>query len=107
MAISKTMQAVRVYGVQDYRLEEVPVPQVGPGEVLVRVLATGICASDVKTHIGAARIWGGDGMSSYIQTPVIPGHEFVGRVVAASRSTPRMVGTSLATPCRNCCSIAS
>ena len=39
----KTMQAVRVYGVEDYRLEEVPVPQVGPGEVLVRVLATGVC----------------------------------------------------------------
>jgi threonine dehydrogenase-like Zn-dependent dehydrogenase len=76
------MQAVRVYGVEDYRLEEVPVPAVGPGEVLVRVLATGICASDVKTYFGAARVWGGDGMSSYIQTPVIPGHEFVGEVVA-------------------------
>jgi len=80
--IPETMRAVRVYGVQDYRLEEVPVPEVGPGEVLVRVLATGVCASDAKTHLGAARIWGGDGMSAYIQTPVIPGHEFVGEVVA-------------------------
>lgn len=82
MQIPETMRAVRVYGVQDYRLEEVPVPEVGPGEVLVRVLATGVCASDAKTHFGAARIWGGDGMSAYIQTPVIPGHEFVGEVVA-------------------------
>ena len=47
------MVAVRVYGAHDYRLEEIPVPEIGPGEVLVRVLATGICASDVKTHAGA------------------------------------------------------
>jgi threonine dehydrogenase-like Zn-dependent dehydrogenase len=76
------MQAVVVHGAADYRLEEVPVPEVKAGEVLVRVLATGVCASDAKTHLGAARVWGGDGMPSYIQTPVIPGHEFVGQVVA-------------------------
>jgi D-arabinose 1-dehydrogenase-like Zn-dependent alcohol dehydrogenase len=72
--LPKTMQAVVVHGVEDYRLEEVPVPGVGPGEVLVRVLATGVCASDAKTYLGAARVWGGDGMAVYIQTPVIPGH---------------------------------
>ncbi len=43
MAIPKTMRAVRVHGIEDYRLEEIPVPVVGPGEVLVRVLATGVC----------------------------------------------------------------
>lgn len=82
MQVPQTMKAVRVHGIEDYRLEELPVPQVGPGQVLIRVLATGICASDVKTHFGAARVWGGGGMSPYIQTPVIPGHEFVGQVVA-------------------------
>jgi threonine dehydrogenase-like Zn-dependent dehydrogenase len=82
MQVPKTMQAVVVHGVEDYRLEEVRVPEIGPGEVLVRVLATGVCASDVKTHFGAARVWGGERMPSYIQTPVIPGHEFVGRIVA-------------------------
>ncbi len=81
MCIPKTMQAVVVYGPEDYRLETVPVPAVGPGEVLVRVLATGICASDVKTFIGA-RVWGSDQIKPYIQVPVIPGHEFVGEVVA-------------------------
>ena len=45
MHIPDTMQAVRVHGVADYRLERVPVPTVGRGEVLVRVLASGICAS--------------------------------------------------------------
>jgi len=95
MSIPETMQAVRVYGVEDYRLEEIPVPAVGPGEVLVRVLATGICASDVKTHFGAARVWGGDGMSSYIQTPVIPGHEFVGEVVALGAGAAEKHGMSI------------
>ena len=81
MDIPKTMRAVRVHGVQDYRLEEVPVPSVGPGEVLVRVLATGVCASDVKAYHGS-RVWGSDEIAPYIQVPVTPGHEFVGEAVA-------------------------
>lgn len=80
MIIPKTMQAVRVYGPHDYRLEEIPVPQIGPGEVLVKVLASGVCASDVKTHEGA-RVWGSAEIAPYIQAPVTPGHEFVGEVV--------------------------
>ncbi|MFH1086355.1 MAG: alcohol dehydrogenase catalytic domain-containing protein [Chloroflexota bacterium] len=79
--IPKTMQAVRVYGPNDYRLETVPVPAIGPGEVLVKVLASGICASDVKTFHGA-RVWGSAEIAPYIEAPVIPGHEFVGVVVA-------------------------
>jgi len=95
MQVPETMQAVRVYGVEDYRLEALSVPQAGPGEVLVRVLATGICASDVKTHFGAARVWGGGGMSPYIQTPVIPGHEFVGQVVALGEGAGQRHGLAL------------
>jgi threonine dehydrogenase-like Zn-dependent dehydrogenase len=94
MQIPKTMQAVRIHGIEDYRLEEVPVPKIGPGEVLVRVLATGVCASDVKTFVGAARIWGGDRMASYVQTPVIPGHEFVGEVVALGEGAAKAHGLS-------------
>jgi 2-desacetyl-2-hydroxyethyl bacteriochlorophyllide A dehydrogenase len=78
------MRAVIVHGAEDYRLTEVPVPTIGPGEVLVRVLATGICASDVKTFIGA-RVWGSEEIAGYIQAPVIPGHEFVGQVVALGK----------------------
>ena len=81
MSLPKTMKAVVVHGIEDYRLEEVPVPQVGPGDVLVRVRATGVCASDVKTYYGA-RVWGSEQIEPYIETPVIPGHEFVGEVVA-------------------------
>ena len=93
--IPETMQAVVVYGVEDYRLEEVPTPEIGAGEVLVRVLATGVCASDVKTHLGAARVWGAGGATPYIQTPVIAGHEFVGRVVALGEGAAERHGLSL------------
>jgi threonine dehydrogenase-like Zn-dependent dehydrogenase len=81
MPIPESMKAVRVYGPEDYRLEEIPTPQAGPGEVLVRVLASGICASDVKTYLGA-RVWGSSEIKPYIAVPVTPGHEFVGEVVA-------------------------
>ncbi len=94
MGIPKTMKAVRVYGVQDYRLEEVPVPQIGPGEVLIRVLATGICASDVKTFHGA-RVWGSEEIAPYIEVPVTPGHEFVGQVVALGEGAAEKYGLAV------------
>lgn len=36
----------------DYRLETVPVPKPGPGELLMKVEATGVCASDLKAYHG-------------------------------------------------------
>ncbi|HEY0238059.1 MAG TPA: NAD(P)-dependent alcohol dehydrogenase, partial [Friedmanniella sp.] len=46
--VPATMQAVVCHGPEDYRLEQVPVPTRGPGQVLVQVEAVGICASDLK-----------------------------------------------------------
>ncbi len=42
----------------DYRVEEVGVPEVGEGELLVKVLAVGICAGDAKCFAGAPYFWG-------------------------------------------------
>ena len=75
------MQAVVVHGPEDYRLEEVDVPVRGPGEILVRVEAVGICASDLKCYHGAAKFWGDDDRPAWAETDVVPGHEFVGEVV--------------------------
>lgn len=88
--IPEKMQAVVCHGPNDYRLEEVAVPQRKPGEALVRVEAVGICASDLKCYHGAAKFWGDENRPAWTETMVIPGHEFVGRVVelddaAASR----------------------
>src|SRR5579862_7050531 len=47
-AIPATMQAAVYRGVDDVRLESVPLPRIGPGEVLVRVHTCGICGTDLK-----------------------------------------------------------
>ena len=41
------MRVAMYYNNKDVRLEDVPMPQIGPGELLVKVLASGICGSDV------------------------------------------------------------
>ena len=52
--LPKRMRAVVCHGPEDYRLQETDVPRPGPGEVVIRVDACGICASDVKCYSGAA-----------------------------------------------------
>ncbi len=93
--LPKTMQAVVCYGPEDYRLEEVPVPEVGPGEVLVRIAGVGICASDIKCYTGAPLFWGDEHRQGYCQPPIIPGHEFVGKVVALGDGAGQKYGLSL------------
>src|SRR5207302_2042993 len=47
-AIPSTMQAAVYRGVNEVRLETVPVPQIGRGEILLRVYTCGICGTDLK-----------------------------------------------------------
>ena len=56
-------------------LEEVPDPTPAAGEVLIRVLQTGICGTDL--HIVGWDEWA----RSHVPTPLVIGHEFVGRIV--------------------------
>jgi erythritol/L-threitol dehydrogenase len=79
--MSQLMQAVVCHGPEDYRLEEIPVPEPGPGAALVRVEAVGICASDLKCYHGAAKFWGDKDRPAWAEREVVPGHEFVGTVV--------------------------
>jgi threonine dehydrogenase-like Zn-dependent dehydrogenase len=83
--IPERMKAVVCHGPEDYRLEELPVPSPGPGELLVRVEAVGICASDLKCYHGAAKFWGDANRPAWAETEVVPGHEFVGIVVAGDQ----------------------
>jgi L-iditol 2-dehydrogenase len=73
----------------------VPVPEIGPGELLVRVAACGICGTDLKK------------IAHGLQTPPrIYGHEFAGTVVRAGPGAPWAVGARVAVyhhvPCRTC-----
>ena len=69
--IPKTMRAgvYRDKGV--VRVEEVPVPGVGQGEVLIKVSACGVCGTDIKKIF-----------QRYVEPPQILGHELAGTVVA-------------------------
>jgi len=81
LVLPETMKAVICHGPLDYRMEQIPVPKPGPGEVLVKVEAVGICASDLKCYHGAAKFWGDENRPAWAETEVVPGHEFTGRVV--------------------------
>jgi L-iditol 2-dehydrogenase len=70
-ARSRTMLAARLHGPKDLRVEQVASPgQPRPGEALLRLMATGICGSDLHSYQDA-RI--GD---TSIRSPLILGHEF-------------------------------
>lgn len=72
------MTAIVCHGPEDYRVEDVGRPVAGQNELVVRIGACGICASDCKCWSGAAMFWGGK--NPYVKPPVIPGHEFFGYV---------------------------
>ena len=93
--LPKTMQAVVCHGPEDYRLEEMPVPTPGPEEIVIRVRSVGICASDLKCFTGAPLFWGDAHREGYCQPPVIPGHEFVGEVVALGEGATAKYGLIL------------
>ncbi|WP_173834958.1 zinc-dependent alcohol dehydrogenase family protein [Halomonas sp. HG01] len=68
------MRAMRLHAAnQPLRLERVPIPEPGPGEVRVRVLACGVCRTDL--HVV-------DGELVEPRLPLVPGHEIVGEVDA-------------------------
>jgi threonine 3-dehydrogenase len=85
-------------------MQEVPVPEPGPTEVLIRVLKSAICGTDVH-------IWNWDDWASAtVPVPLVVGHEFVGEVAdtggAVTRFRPgRRVsgeGHIVCGTCRNC-----
>ncbi|MBV7333146.1 alcohol dehydrogenase catalytic domain-containing protein [Chloroflexi bacterium TSY] len=108
--LPKTMQAIVCHGPEDYRLEEATVPIPGPEEVVVKVDSVGICASDLKCYAGASLFWGDEHREGYCQPPVIPGHEFIGEVVAlgegaAEKHQLALGDTAISeqiVPCWNC-----
>lgn len=77
------MSAVVAYAPGDYRLEQVSTPKIEhEEEIIIKVEACGICAGDIKAYDGAPSFWGDETQPAYIKAPMIPGHEFIGHVVA-------------------------
>ena len=63
------MRVAMYYNNRDVRLEEVPTPKIGPGEILVKVMASGICGSDVMEWYRIRK------------APLVLGHEITGEIV--------------------------
>jgi len=83
---TKTMKAQVFYEREKMKLEDVPVPAIGPEEVLVRVKACGICGSDVAYFFGASSLETKTGKG-----PLILGHELSGEVVEVG-DIPKRIG---------------
>ena len=90
-----TMQAAVFRGPGDLRVEQVPVPETGPGEMLVRVEACGVCGTDIKKI-----------QKGLLPPPRIFGHEIAGQVARAPRGGRFREGDRVVLhhhlPCRDC-----
>jgi len=83
------------YNNRDVRLEEMPIPKIGPGELLVRVIASGICGSDVMEWYRLDR------------APLVLGHEIAGEIVRVGDGVERYqegqrITAAHHVPCNTC-----
>lgn len=106
--IPDAMKAVVAYGPEDYRYKEVETPHLeNDEEIIIKVEACGICAGDIKAYGGAPSFWGDETQPAYIKAPMIPGHEFIGRVVDQGTAVTdfeigdRVISEQIV-PCWNC-----
>ena len=92
------MKAAVLEALDTLKLQDVPTPEIGDNDALMRVEAVSICGSDVRiVHHGNPRV----------KMPAIPGHETAGVVVQAGRNVTRVkVGDRVAlgadVPCGQC-----
>jgi len=89
------MRVAMYYSNNDVRLEEMPVPKTGPGEIRVKVIASGICGSDVLEWYRIKK------------APRVLGHEIAGEVVEVGEGVERFkrgdrVFVSHHVPCNTC-----
>jgi len=89
------MRVAKWYNNRDVRVEEMPAPQIGPGELLVRVEASGICGSDVMEWYRLDR------------APLVLGHEIGGQIAAVGDGVEHhkegeRVSAAHHVPCNTC-----
>lgn len=89
------MRVAMYYTNQDIRIEEMPTPAIGPGELLVRVEASGVCGSDVMEWYRIHK------------APLVLGHEIAGEVVEVGEGVTNYkvgdrVSASHHVPCNTC-----
>jgi (R,R)-butanediol dehydrogenase/meso-butanediol dehydrogenase/diacetyl reductase len=99
------VKALRWHARHDVRLDSVPEPTAGPGEVVVAVGVCGICGSDLHEYLdGPLYIPTAPHPLTGVAPPVTLGHEFAGRVIGVGRDVDRVrAGDRVAVnPCLLC-----
>ncbi len=94
------MLAAVLYGKEDVRIERVPLPAVGPGEVRVRIRAALTCGTDVKVYRRGYH-------ARMIRPPALFGHELAGEIDAVGpgvegRQVGQCVVAANSAPCGDC-----
>lgn len=89
------MRVLMYYSNQDVRVEEMPVPKIGPDELLMKVIASGICGSDVMEWYRRDKV------------PLVLGHEVAGEVVEAGKKVRKFkqgdrIAATHHVPCNTC-----
>ncbi|KAF5384211.1 hypothetical protein D9615_003458 [Tricholomella constricta] len=79
------MKAARFYGPGDIRVENIPEPTAGKGQVKAKIAWNGICGSDLHAYLGPAPKYAGSVPNEITgeSVPITLGHEFAGTIVAA------------------------
>jgi L-iditol 2-dehydrogenase len=95
---ARTTTSAVWYGIDDLRLEERPVPPLGPADVLVEVAGCGVCATDLHLVDGSIRFY---------DPPRVLGHEIGGTVRAAGTAVRHVrpgdaVALDTSVPCGTC-----
>ncbi|RCW41102.1 L-iditol 2-dehydrogenase [Paenibacillus prosopidis] len=81
--LPQTMKAAVMHNTREIQIEEYPVPQIGPDEVLIKVMAVGICGSDLH-YYSHGRIG-----KYVVDKPFILGHECSGDIAAIGSNVQR------------------
>ena len=74
------MKSIIYSGAQDVRVEEKSLPEIAPGEVLIKVAYVGVCGSDMNIY---------QGVHPRAKAPLVMGHEFSGTIVAGHPTLPK------------------
>jgi (R,R)-butanediol dehydrogenase/meso-butanediol dehydrogenase/diacetyl reductase len=92
------MKAALYHGRRDIRIEDVPIPALAAGEVLVKVVRSGICGTDASEWTAGPTVFPVQHRHPHSGRlgPIIPGHEFVGEIAAADPHTTLLPGTLVA-----------
>lgn len=94
------MKAAMLYGVKDLRIQDIDMPEIGEGEIFVKVKAATTCGTDLKIYQRGY-------VSGVIKLPTVFGHEWAGDIVEVGEGVPYFkkdmrVRAGNSSPCLRC-----